>query len=130
MVARDLAPGPGHAWIGAGVALTDRPLVVVWAVGQHALWVVLTDPPPERLGSAWYGLWIWVELGFRAHKSLGWQWQRTRRRAPARVSVFVRGWTWLPRQVVRGRVWRRPWLAPPPWPWLAAGLRLTLVAPS
>ena len=92
VVARDLVPGPGHAWVGAGVAFKDRAqrragtLVVAWDGGQQAPWVVLTDLPPARVGACWYGLRIWVELGFRALKSLGWQWQRTRRTAPARVA--------------------------------------------
>jgi hypothetical protein len=29
---------------------------------------------------------MWIELGFRALKSLGWQWQRTRRSEPTRVA--------------------------------------------
>ena len=182
VVARELVPGPGHAWVGAGVAFKDRPLrragtlVVVWDAGQQAPWVVLTDLPPERIGVCWYGLRVWIELGFRALKRLGWQWQRTRRRAPDRVarhwlvlavatlwtvavgtrvedaeaqgvpparlhtpppraarprlvSVFLRGWTWLLRQVLCGRVWRRLWLAPEPWPTPAPLLRLTIGAP-
>ena len=91
-VARELVPGPGHAWVGAGVAFKDRPLrragtlAVVWDAGQAEPWVVLTDLPPERIGVAWYGLRIWVELGFRVLKGVGWQWQRTRRTDPARVA--------------------------------------------
>jgi hypothetical protein len=29
---------------------------------------------------------MWIELGFRALKSVGWQWQKTRRTDPARVA--------------------------------------------
>ena len=28
---------------------------------------------------------FWIEMGFKALKSLGWQWQKTRRTNPARV---------------------------------------------
>jgi DDE family transposase len=184
VAARALVPGPGHAWAGAGVAFKERPLrragtlVVVWDEGQAAPWAVLTDLPADRLGVLWYGLRIWVELGFRALKGAGWQWQRTRRTAPNRVarrwlvlavatlwvaavgtraedaawrgvpparlrtppplparrprrelSVFLRGWNWALGQVIRGRLWRRLWLAPEPWPDAPPGLRVTLAQP-
>ncbi len=58
---------------------------MVWTEGQKQPWVVLTDLPPDQVGTAWYGLRVWVELGFRALKGLGWQWQNTRRTDPARV---------------------------------------------
>ena len=29
---------------------------------------------------------FWIELGFKALKSLGWQWQKTRRTDPERIS--------------------------------------------
>jgi hypothetical protein len=41
---------------------------------------------PERVGAGWYALRMWTELGFRALKGLGWQWQRSRRRDPRRVA--------------------------------------------
>jgi len=87
-----LVPGPGHAWVGCGVAFRSAAtrcrgtLVVVWEEGQAEPWIVLTDLAPDRIGVAWYGLRVWVELGFRALKGLGWQWQRTRRADPARVA--------------------------------------------
>lgn len=89
---RQLVPGPGHAWVGQGVAFCARPiqrqgtLVVVWAAAQAAPWVVLTDLPPRRVGVCWYGLRMWIELGFRVLKGVGWQWQPTRRTAPLRVA--------------------------------------------
>jgi len=92
--ARQLVPGPGHGWVGRGVAFKDRKvrragtLIVVWAQGQQEPWVVLTDLPPKRVGVCWYGLRIWIELGFRALKGVGWQWQRTRRTEPSRVSRY------------------------------------------
>jgi hypothetical protein len=184
LVARDLVAGPGHAWVGTGVAFKDRSarragtLVVVWDMGHQHPWVILTDLPPDQCGVCWYGLRIWVELGFRSLKSLGWQWQRTRRTDPDRVarhwlvlavttlwsvavgtrvedatwcrlpptrlhrpppvpsaprpravSLIRRGGNWLLHQVLRGRVWRRLWLTPEPWPTPAPALLLTLAAP-
>lgn len=95
---RRLVPGPGHAWVGAGIAFKHRlvqraaTLVVVWDEGQSDPWVLLTDLPPTRVGICWYGLRVWIELGFRALKGLGWQWQKTRRTDPARVA---RSWLLL-----------------------------------
>jgi Transposase DDE domain len=89
--ARDVVPGPGHAWVGAGTAFKHRDgrrrgtLVVVWDTGQREPWLVLTDLDPAAVGVVWYGLRVWVELGFRVLKSLGWQWERMRRAHAARV---------------------------------------------
>jgi hypothetical protein len=75
--ARQLVPGPGHAWVCRGVAFCARPvrrqgtLVVVWAPHQERPWVVLTDVPPERVGICWYGLRVWIELGSRVLKGVG-----------------------------------------------------------
>jgi hypothetical protein len=90
--AATLVPGPGHSWIGAGVAFKHRAkrkpgtLVVVWETDQREPWLCLTDLAPAAIGPAWYGLRTWIELGFRALKSLGWHWERTRRTAPDRVA--------------------------------------------
>jgi len=89
--ARDRVPGPGHAWVGAGTAFKHRDvrrrgtLVVVWDTGQREPWLVLTDLDPQAVGVVWYGLRVWVELGFRVLKSMGWQWERMRRVHAARV---------------------------------------------
>lgn len=87
-----LVPGPGHAWVGRGTAFQHRQirrrgtLLVVWDTGQAEPWVLLTDLPPHRVGVSWYGLRVWIELGFRALKGVGWQWQHTRRTDPDRVA--------------------------------------------
>lgn len=90
--ARTLVPGPGHAWIGRGVVFRNararRPatLIVTWAPDQTEPWILLTDLDPTQVGPCWYGLRTWIELGFRALKSFGWQWERTRRTELARVA--------------------------------------------
>lgn len=87
-----LVPGPGYAWVGAALLFADparqvrATVLVVWDVGQREPWVLVTDLPPTAVGVCWYGLRVWIELGFRALKGVGWQWQRTRRVAPARVA--------------------------------------------
>ena len=90
--ARTLVPGAGHAWVGAGTAFKHRDvrragtLVVVWDTGQDEPWLVLTDLDPDGVGVLWYGLRVWVELGFRVLKSLGWHWERMRRTHAERVA--------------------------------------------
>jgi hypothetical protein len=90
--ARTLVPGPGHAWIGAGTAFKHRDvrrqgtLLVVWAADQAEPWLVLTTLDPTAVGVVWYGLRVWIELGFRVLKSFGWQWERMRRLHAERVA--------------------------------------------
>ena len=122
---------------------------------------------------SWYALRAWVELGFRALKGLGWQWQRSRRTDPARVArhwlvlavasltvlahgtrvedarerglpparlrappaspaaarprrigLFRLGLQWLRHLLAHGRLRRRLWLAPEPWPQPPPGLAI------
>jgi Transposase DDE domain len=87
-----LVPGPGWAWVGAGIAFKAGAtrqagtLVVVWDAAHPTPWVLWTDLPPAQTGVSWYGLRVWIELGFRALKGVGWQWQHTRRPDPTRVA--------------------------------------------
>jgi hypothetical protein len=176
---------PGQAWVGRGRlgspkrARLSVTLIVVWTADQDAPWAVATDLAPARVGVSWYALRMWVELGFRALKGLGWQWQRTRRtdprraarhwlvlavatlwvlahgtraedaarlgRPPARLrtppppaaptrprrlSLFRRGVPWLRQALARGRLWRRLWLAPEPWPQPPPGLTIAYHVPT
>lgn len=90
--ARWLVPGPGHAWVGRGVAFADparqvaATILVVWEAGHTAPWILLTERAPDAQSVLWYGLRMWIECGFRVLKRLGWQWQRTQRREPTRVA--------------------------------------------
>ena len=182
--AAQLIPGPGYVWVGRGTAFR-RPalrrsgtLLVVWAEDQAEPRLVLTDLPPEDLGVTWYGLRVWIELGFRALKGVGWQWQHTQRTNPDRVarhwlvlavamlgvsaygtraedaearglppgrlhtppqqfiygqrriSILRRGTSWLTRQLLRGRLWQRLWLAPEPGPSIPPQLQLIHHAPT
>src|SRR3954463_10895668 len=80
---------PGEAWVGRG--RLGRPKgrrptvtpVAAWTTAQEEPWVVASDLPPDRVGVGWYALRAWVELGFRALKGVGWQWQRPARPGPA-----------------------------------------------
>ena len=89
-----LLPGPGYAWLGQDTVFRAKhlrqrgTLVIMWGQEQQTPWVVLTDLPPEEVGVCWYGLRVWIELGFRALKGVGWRWQRTRRTEAARVGRY------------------------------------------
>ena len=83
---------PGTAWIGRGTAFSTPnakrrcTLLEVWYVEQEEPRIILTDLPLEDAGPSWYARRFWIELGFKAVKSLGWKWDKTRRTDPARVS--------------------------------------------
>ena len=90
--ARTLVPGPGHAYVGYGTAFRDTSkrrrgtMIVLWDTDRDEPCVVMTDLRPAEAGVCWYALRFWIELGFKALKSVGWQWQKTRRIDPRRVS--------------------------------------------
>ena len=90
--ARAFVPRPDTAWIGTGTAFGNAAakrrctLLAVWCAQQQEPWIILTDLPPDQVGVSWYALRFWIELGFKAIQSLGWQWQQTRRTNPARIS--------------------------------------------
>lgn len=87
----NLVPAPGQAWVGQAAVFGEEArqvatLLIVWAQGHKERWVLLTNLHPRAVATSWYGLRMWIELGFRALKSLGWQWQQTRRDEPERVA--------------------------------------------
>lgn len=88
--ARSLITRPGDAWVGQGRAFSHHhragTLIVLWHEGADEPWVLLTDLAPEEVGISWYGLRVWIELGFRGIKSIGLHWERTRRVEPDRVA--------------------------------------------
>ena len=90
--ATSVVSGPGQAWVGSGVAYKDASkrvratLIALWASGHAEPCLVLTDLAPAAVGICWYALRAWIELGFRALKSMGWHWERTRRTDPTRVA--------------------------------------------
>ena len=81
--------GEGQYMVTAGKAFRERKrrctLIVLWAPGREAPWVVLTDKAPDDVDLGAYGMRVWIEQGFRTLKRMGWQWHHTRRVAPSRV---------------------------------------------
>jgi len=76
------APGPGHGWVGAGVAFTHAPkriagtLAVAWGADHAEPWAPLVERSAARVDAAWYALRSWDEAGVRQSTSMGWDWQR------------------------------------------------------
>ena len=91
MPARRPVSRPGNSFIGRGTAFSAKSkrlrgtIIVIWDEGQDEPWIILTDLPPDEAGASWHEMRFWIETGFKALKSLGWQWQKTRRTDPARV---------------------------------------------
>jgi len=85
---------PGLGWVGRGrLGRPKKPqlsvtLIAIWTADQKEPWVVVSDLPPARVGVSWYALRMWVELGFRALKGVGWKWEHTRRRDPSRIARY------------------------------------------
>jgi hypothetical protein len=89
---QSFGPKPGRRWRGRGTACqkagrqVECPLVALWEEGSKAPWLMLTDLPPEASAAGWYGLRAWIAQGFKITKRAGWQWHRTRMRAPERAA--------------------------------------------
>ncbi len=57
----------------------------MWDKNQKEAWLLLTDLVPADVSPTWYGLRMWIEEGFKALKSGGFHWERTRMTDPARA---------------------------------------------
>ena len=82
MPAQRFVSRPDTAWIGRGTAFSTPKaqrrctLLVVWYSEREEPWIILTDLAPDQVGPSWYALRFWIELGFKALKSLGWKWDQ------------------------------------------------------
>ena len=91
MPARRPVSGRGSSFIGSGTAFSAKSkrlqwtIIVIWVEGQDELWIILTGIEAEEAGASWHEMRFWIETGFNALKSVGWQWRKTRRTDPARV---------------------------------------------
>ena len=90
--AQRFASRPDTAWIGRGAACSSPTAqrrctrLVVWYLKPDEPGIIRTDLAPDQGGPSWYARRCWIGLGCKAIKSLGWQWDQTRRTAPARIS--------------------------------------------
>ncbi len=79
---RQLVNAPGQHWTTTGQVFKKAGWLpatvhVIWAVGYHAPWCLITNCPAT--GDGWlYAQRYWQEAGFRALKSDGWQWHTSR----------------------------------------------------
>jgi hypothetical protein len=77
-----LAPGPGHGWVGAGVAFTHAPkrmagpLAVAWGADHAEPWAPLVERSAARVDAAWDALRSWDAAGVRQSTSMGWDGRR------------------------------------------------------
>jgi len=60
-------------------------LLVMWDDAQEDPWLLVTDLAPTLVSPTWYGWRMWIEEGFKALKSGGFHWERTRMTDPARA---------------------------------------------
>ncbi len=84
--------GSGHFAKKAGW----RPahLVGVWGRGHRESLVVLTDLPPRWSVLALYKRRFWIEAGFRADKTHGWNWEASQVRDLAHHQVLLVALAW------------------------------------
>lgn len=80
----------GRVWQDDVVCFQDAArlrctLLVMGDDAQEAPWLLLTDLAPTRVSPTWYGWRMWIEEGFKALKSGGFHWERTRMTDPARA---------------------------------------------
>ena len=107
---------PDTAWIGRGTAFNAPKskrrctLLVVWYAEQEEPWIILTDLAPNKVGPSWYALRFWIELGFKALKSLGWkpEWKTPRIGGLPQAACGHRPKRWLPITVTPVAVRRAP----------------------
>lgn len=88
--AASLVPTPDHAWVGPATVYSTRrtpaTVVALWLAGYQDPQVVMTDLAPAEVDILWYSLRAWIECGFRAIKSMGLHWERSRCPIPARAA--------------------------------------------
>jgi hypothetical protein len=93
LVARHL-PRPGRRWRAQGRLFKDagwRParLVGIWGHGAKEPLVVATDLPAKWTVLTLYDRRFWIEPGFRADKTRGWQWESSQVRGVAHHAVLL-----------------------------------------
>lgn len=101
----------GKWWHGQVVCFSGQQrlpctLLALWDINQQAVWLLVTDLLPAHVSPTWYALRMWIEAGFKALKSAGFHWERTRMQDPARAERL-----WL---VLALAALRLALLTPPP----------------
>lgn len=90
---------PGQRWKGRGWVFKKAgwraaSVVAYWAPGEAEPVVVLSDLPPRWELVARYGRRFWIESGFRADKTGGWQWEASGVQGVAHHARLVLAMAW------------------------------------
>ena len=98
LVVRHL-PRPGRRWRGRGrlfkdAGWRDAKLVGIWGGGAKDPLVVATDLAAEWVVLDLYDRRFWIEPGFRADKTRGWQWEQCQVRGVAHHRVLLVALAW------------------------------------
>jgi hypothetical protein len=80
----------GRLWHGEVVCFQGQArlrctLLILWDTNQREAWLLLTDLPSGQISPTWYALRMSIEFGFKALKSAGFHWERTRMSHPSRA---------------------------------------------
>lgn len=101
----------GAHWVSDWDTATIANVVALWRPVDTEAWLLVTDLPASVARCADYRRRTWEEELFRDLKSLGWQWQRSRVRRPARVErlllVLALATLWI--AALAQRVLKRGW---------------------
>ena len=86
--ARKPVSASGRSFIGSGTAFSakSKRLRGTIIVIRGEPWIILTGLEPEKAGASWREMPFWIETGFNALKSVGWQWGKLGEPIP-------RGWS-------------------------------------
>jgi hypothetical protein len=98
-LARQRLGGPGSRWRTRGQVFKkagwrEMSVVGIWAPGTAERLVVLTDLRPRWAVLRLYDRRFWIEPGFRADKSHGWQWERSRVQGVAHQARLLLALAW------------------------------------
>lgn len=90
---------PGQRWKGRGWVLKGAgwravALVVTWAADAHEPLAVIHTGAARWRVLAWYARRFWIEAGFRADKSGGWQWEASGVVGVERHAVLLLAMAW------------------------------------
>jgi hypothetical protein len=98
LVARHL-PRPGRRWRAQGRLFKDAGwrrahLVGIWGQGAKESLLVATDLPAKWTVLTLYDRRFWIEPGFRADKTRGWQWESSQVRGVQHHAVLLLALAW------------------------------------
>lgn len=77
-------------WAMTVACFKGRPLpctlIGAWDARYSDPWLVVTTLAPEQASVTWYGMWSWIEQGFKDLKRGGWHWEQIKMTDPQRIA--------------------------------------------